>query len=287
MPARSLASATISFGLVSIPVKVYTATSSKTVHFSMLHATDKGRLKQSYHCRICEAPVGRDETVRGFEYVRDQYVVVTEDELKGLERKSDHSIDIEEFIPISKVDPVYFDHANLIGPDKGGSKAYRLLREAMLESGRVALGRYHTRGRDQLVLIRPTPRGLVLQTLFYADEVRSFDDIDLGDAGELREQELVLAGQLIDQLARESFEPERFSDEYRADLMNAIDRKVAGEPIVAPPTEAPREKIIDLVAALKQSLAARDAGGESVGAERKAALSKSRKNAAPRKSAAK
>ena len=283
MPARALSSATISFGLVSIPVKVYTATSSKTVHFSMLHAKDRGRLRQQYFCRTCDEPVDRNETVRGFEYARDQYVVMEEEELKGLERKSDKSVDIEEFIPIEQVDPVYFDGANLLGPDKGGSKAYELLREAMLESGRVAIGRFHTRGRDQLVLIRPTAQGLILHGLFYADEVRSFEDIELGDRAEIRDQELTLANQLIDSLTRERFDSTRFEDEYRVELLQAIDRKVAGEEVVAPPAEAPREKIIDLVAALKQSLAER--GGEA--SEPKPARAKAPAKKTSRKSAAK
>jgi DNA end-binding protein Ku len=285
MPARALSSATISFGLVSIPVKVYTATSSKTVHFSMLHATDKGRLRQQYICRACEQPVERNQTVRGFEYARDQYVVMEEEELKGLERKSDKTVDIEEFIPIEQVDPVYFDGANLLGPDKGGAKAYQLLREAMLESGRVAIGRFHTRGRDQLVLIRPTAGGLVLHGLFYADEVRSFEDVDLGDRAEIREQELVLANQLIDQLTRERFDSGRYEDGYRVSLLQAIERKVAGEEVVAPPAEAPREKIIDLVAALKQSLAERSQ--EAGDAERKTARAKAPAKKPSRKSAAK
>jgi DNA end-binding protein Ku len=283
MPARALSSATISFGLVSIPVKVYTATSSKTVHFSMLHAKDKGRLRQQYFCRVCDEPVDRNQTVRGFEYARDQYVVMEEEELKGLERKSDKSVDIEEFIPIEQIDPVYFDGANLLGPDKGGSKAYELLREAMLESGRVAIGRFHTRGRDQLVLIRPTAQGLILHGLFYADEVRSFDDVELGDRAEIREQELVLANQLIDQLTRERFDSTRYEDGYRVELLQALERKVAGEEVVVPAAEAPREKIIDLVAALKQSLAER--GGEA--SEPKPARAKAPAKKTSRKSAAK
>ena len=286
MPARALSSATISFGLVSIPVKVYTATSSKTVHFSMLHATDKGRLRQQYFCRVCNEPVDRNETVRGFEYARDQYVVMEEEELTALERKSDKTVDIEEFIPIEQVDPIYFDGANLLGPDKCGGKAYELLREAMLESGRVAVGRFHTRGREQLVLIRPTASGLILHSLFYADEVRSFDDVELGDRAEIREQELTLANQLIDQLTRERFDSTRYEDRYRVELTQAIERKVAGEEVVAPQAEAPREKIIDLVAALKQSLAER--ASEEGEPARKAARAKAAgKKAASRKSAAK
>ena len=180
MAARATSSGTISFGLVSIPVKLYPATRSKSVHFNMLHATDRSRLKQQYVCATCGEVVERSATVRGYEYARDQYVVLSEEELKALETKSDKSIEIEEFIPIERVDPVYFDSSQLLGPDKGGQKAYRLLNEAMLTMGRVAIGRFKTRGREQLVLIRPLGRGLVLHGLFYADEVASlYTGLDL------------------------------------------------------------------------------------------------------------
>jgi len=254
MAARATSSATISFGLVSIPVKVYTATRPKAVRFSMLHAADKARLKQSYECRSCGEKVERSDTVKGYEYARDQYVVLTDDELKALETHGDRTIDIEEFVPIACVDPVYFEKSNLLGPDKGGAKAYRLLREAMIDAGMVALGRYQTRGRQQLVLIRPRADGLVLHGLHYADEVQGFDDVELGDEVEFKDAELDLARQLIDQLSADAFQPDRYEDEYRQAILEAVDRKVAGEEVVVAPTEEPREQIIDLVAALKESL---------------------------------
>lgn len=264
MPARAIASGTISFGLVSIPVKLYTATSSKAVHFSMLHAKDKSRVKQQYTCQTCGEVVERSDTVRGYEYARDQYVVLTEEELKGLERKSDRSIEIEEFVPIAAVDPIYFEKSNLLGPDKGGAKAYRLLREAMREAGMVAVGRFSTRGRQQLVLLRPYDSGLVLHGLYYADEVRSFADVDLGDEVALKPGELDLAQQLIAQLTSKSFKPEKYEDEYRQAVLEAVDRKVSGAEVVVAPREEQREQIIDLVAALKKSLAEkRAAAGET------------------------
>ena len=263
MPARAIASGTISFGLVSIPVKLYTATSSKAVHFSMLHAKDKSRVRQQYTCQTCGEVVDRNDTVRGYEYARDQYVVLTEEELKGLERKSDRSIEIEEFVPIAAVDPMYFEKSNLLGPDKGGAKAYRLLREAMREAGMVAVGRFSTRGRQQLVLLRPYDSGLVLHGLYYADEVRSFADVDLGDEVALKPGELDLAQQLIAQLTSKSFKPEKYEDEYRQAVLEAVDRKVSGAEVVVAPREEQREQIIDLVAALKKSLAEkRVAAGE-------------------------
>jgi DNA end-binding protein Ku len=259
MPARATSSGTISFGLVSIPVKVYPASRSKAVHFNMLHAKDQSRLKQQYICATCGEKVERDETVRGYEYARDQYVVLTDEELKALETKSDKSIEIEEFVPIEKVDPIYFEKSQLLGPDKGGAKAYRLLNEAMLTMGRVAVGRHRTRGREQLVLIRPRGRGLVLHGLHYADEVASFEDIEFGDEVQLRASELQLAQQLIEQLSADAFAPERYEDRYRQAVLAAVDQKIAGhEVVVAERAEEP-EPIIDLMAALKRSIEARHA----------------------------
>ncbi|MGH7287234.1 MAG: Ku protein [Myxococcota bacterium] len=279
MAARATSSGTISFGLVSIPVKVYPATRSKAVHFNMLHATDRSRLKQQYVCATCGEVVERNATVRGYEYARDQYVVLTEDELKALETKSDKSIEIEEFIPIEKVDPVYFEKSQLLGPDKGGQKAYRLLNEAMLTMGRVAVGRYRTRGREQLVLIRPLGRGLVLHGLFYADEVSSFEDVEFGDEVQLRAGELNLAQQLIEQLSGEKFDPQKYEDRYRQAVLAAVDQKIAGQEVVVAEKPESREQIIDLVAALKRSLEERrDAAGAPDTAEggrlRKPALAK-------------
>ncbi len=257
MAARATSSATISFGLVSIPVKLYSANQSKAVHFNMLHAPDRARLKQNLVCEACGETVPRDQTVRGYEYARGQYVVLTEEELTALEQKSDKSIEIEEFVPIEKVDPVYFSGSNLLGPDKGGAKAYQLLVEAMRESGRVAVGRFSTRGRQQLVLLRPTAQGLLLHALHYADEVRGFDDIELPDKVEFKQGELGLAQQLIDQLSHQSFDANRYEDDYRKAVLDVVDRKVAGEEVVIAPKAEAREQIIDLVAALKQSLSER------------------------------
>ncbi len=278
MAARATSSGTISFGLVSIPVKVYAATSSKSVHFNMLDPKDHSRVKQQLVNSQTGEVVSRNETVRGFEYSRDQYVVLSEDEIKALEQKSDKSIEIEEFIPIKQVDPVYFDRSQLLGPDKGGAKAYKLLREAMLKTGKVAVGRFATRGKQQLVLIRPTADGLMMHGLFYADEVRSFEDLEIDDDIVLKDSELQLANQLIEQLTGKKFQPDKYEDEFRQAVLEVVDRKVAGEEVVLMPKAEAREQIIDLVAALKKSLA--EKGGEPP-AERKPA----RKKAARRKSA--
>jgi DNA end-binding protein Ku len=269
MAARATSSGTISFGLVSIPIKVFPAASSQTVRFSMLHEKDNSRLKQTYVCKTCDEPVERNETVKGYEYSRDQYVVLNEDELKAIEKASDRTIEIEEFVPISKVDPIYFEKSNLLGPDKGGNKAYKLLRDAMVEAGRVAIGRFNQRGRQQLVLLRPNQEGLVMHGLYYADEVRSFEDIEIDEDVEIKENELSLAHQLIDSLSKTKFEPEKYEDDYRRMVLEAVDQKVAGEEIVVMPTSEPKEQIIDLVAALKKSLA--DGGDAAPKAGRKPA----------------
>ena len=288
MAARAIASGTISFGLVAIPIKVYAASKTRSIRFSMLHETDKSRLKQQYTCAACDEIVPRGETIKGYEYARGQYVVMTEDELKALEAKTDRTIEIEEFIPIEQVDPIYFEKSNLLGPDKGGAKSYRLLAKAMTESGKVALGRFGNRGRQQLVLLRPTDQGLTMHGLFYADEVRRFDDIDLGDAVEFKQGELGLAMQLIDQLSNDAFEPEKYEDEYRRAVLAAVDRKVAGEEVVIVEEPDRRDQIIDLVAALKESIAKRGAEPDAKGKRvRKPAKAKSATRAAAKKVATK
>ncbi len=283
MAARAISSGTISFGLVSIPIKVFTATSAKDVHFSMLHAKDKSRLKQQYVCATCGEVVPRSDTVKGYEYSRDQYVVVSDEELASLQSKTDQTIEISEFVPIAQVDPVYFEKSNLLGPDKGGHKAYQLLHRAMTQTKRVAVGRYATRGRQQLVLLRPMGEGLAMHGLYYADEVRGFADIEIDKTIALKDAELELATQLVEQLSHDRFEPEKYEDEYRRAILQAVDRKVAGEEIVAAPPEEAREQIIDLVAALKKSLAEKAASRAPADAAaqpaRKAAKAKGKKAA--------
>jgi DNA end-binding protein Ku len=286
MPARATSSGTISFGLVSIPVKVYPATRSKSIRFNWLHGKDRSRVKQQYVSAATGEKVERDELVKGYEYARDQYVVMTEEEFKAIESKSDRTIEIEEFVPIENVDPIHFDKANLLGPDKGGAKAYRLLNEAMTLMGKVAVGRFSTRGRQQLVLLRPFLRGLVLHGLFYADEVRSFDDIEFGDEVELRKAEVDLATQLIEQLSTQKFEPGKFEDEYRQAVLEAVEQKVAGEEVVAVSRTEPQDQIIDLVAALKKTLAEKKQGAPAAAGARKPAKAKGKKKAPAKRKAA-
>jgi DNA end-binding protein Ku len=255
MAARPLSTGTISFGLVTVPVKLYSAAeSSSGVSFNMLHEKCKTRLKQQYICPQCNEVVTRDQTVRGYEFAKEQYVAFTEEELKAMAEQNSPAIEITEFVPLSKVDPIYFDSAYYLGPDKGGDRAYTLLAAAMRETQRCALAKWNARGKGYLVLVRPVPKGLVMQTLLYADEVRAIDEVPLGDA-QLKDAELKLAVQLVDQISSDEFRPEQYEDEVRKRYHEAIQRKVAGQEVTAAPPEQPRAQIIDLMEALKASLA--------------------------------
>jgi DNA end-binding protein Ku len=252
--ARATASGTISFGLVSIPVKLYTAASSEQVSFNMLHKTCKGRVKMQYFCPTDNEVVERADTVKGYEYARGQYVLFSEDELKSMEAARDNSIEITEFVPLSSIDFVQVEKSYYLGPDKGGDKAYRLLSEAMKGKDRVAVGRWATRGKEQLVLVRPRgDSGLLLHQLFYGTEVRSFDEIDTGATFNFTDKERDLADRLIDQLTTEKFEPANYHDSYSDRVRAAVEQKVQGQEVTVAP-EAPKAQIIDLFEALKKSL---------------------------------
>ena len=262
MPPHAIGSGTISFGLVSIPVKMYTAASSQNVAFNMLHAKCGSRIKQQTFCPVCNEVIERAGLVKGYEVSKDQYVRVTDDELKGLEGDASKTIDIEEFVPLTKVDPVYFEKAYYLGPDKGGEKAYRLLTDAMAKSGRVAVATFVMRGKESLVLIRPSSDGLMLHTMFFSDEVRSFGEIGKGEGAKIRDGEMDLAQQLIDGLANDDFKPENYEDRYRLRVLQLIDSKVEGKEITVAAPEAARAQVIDLMDALKESLAKRVPGGK-------------------------
>jgi DNA end-binding protein Ku len=256
MPPRPISSGTISFGLVSIPVKLFAATqSSAGVSFNLLHAKDGSRLKQQYVCAQEGVKVERDEMVKGYEFEKDRYVTFTAEELKALEETASQAIEIAEFVPAAKVDPIYFDKAYYLGPDRGGDKAYRLLSEALSRSGRAALARYAARGKQYLVLIRPLEKRLVMQQLLYADEVRALGEIPVGEA-ELKEPEVQLALQLVEQTAREEFHPEAYEDSVRKRILEVVERKIAGQEVAVAPSAEPRAQVIDLMEALKASLAA-------------------------------
>ena len=255
MSARPIASGTISFGLVSIPVKLYAASeASAGISFNMLHGKDGARLKQQYICTKDGEIVPRDQMVKGYEFSKDRYVTFTPEELKALEEQSTQSIEVVEFVPIAKVDPVYFEKTYYVGPDKGGAKAYALLSEVMKDTGRVALARYAARGKMYLVMLRPFEGGIVMQQLLYADEVRPFAEVPLEPA-EVSPKELDLARLLVEQRAAKGFQPETYEDDVKKRVLGLIQKKVEGQEISIAPPEAGGGQIIDLMEALKASLA--------------------------------
>jgi DNA end-binding protein Ku len=272
MAARSIGTGTISFGMVSIPIRLYAAGESKSaVSFNLLHDKCKTRLKQQYICPKDSEIVTRDHMVKGYEFTKDQYVSFTEDEIKQMAEETQKAIEITEFVPASEVDPVYFDGAYYLGPDQGGEKAYKLLSEAMKQTSRSALAKWSARGKQYLVMIRPMKNGLVMQQLLYADEVKPFSEVPVGEA-ELKDSEMKLAVQLVEQIASDEFKPEHYEDEVKKRYHEAIQRKVDGQEVTAAP-EAPRAQIIDLMEALKASLASKTAKAEVAAESAKAAAS--------------
>lgn len=268
MSPRPISSATLSFGLVSVPVEMYpTYESTATISFNMINPATGARVKQELVDSKTGEKVERTETVKGYEFAKGQYVTFTKDEMKALEAKNTESIDIHEFVPADQVDRLYFDRAYYLGAGKGGDRAYLLLAEALRKSKLAAIGQHNARGKSYLVMLRPVDGGLVLETLHYADEVRSIKDIPLPE-GTVKDAELKLAMQLIEAARSENFEPGKYEDEVRKRTLEQIERKVQGQEIVAEPAEAPETQVLDLMEALKRSVAA---GGLQRGEERKPA----------------
>ena len=256
MAARSIASLSLSFGLVSIPVKLYSATeSAESIRFNLL-AKDGSRVKQQYVSEKDPTKiVPRNEMIKGYEFEKDQYVLFQPEELKALEEGSSHVIDIVAFIPEKQVDPIYFDKAYFLAPDKRGGKAYSLLRAAMHESGRCALAKWAWKGKQVVAQVRAGDDGIVLQQLLYANEVRSMADLGI-EKVETTPAELKLALQLIDQISLDTYDPTMFEDEEKKRILAAIDAKIAGKEVVASPHagEEAGAQVIDLTEALMASL---------------------------------
>jgi DNA end-binding protein Ku len=262
MAARSIGSATISFGLVSIPVRMYVATHSERIAFNMLHEKCGTRIKQQLFCPHCERVVERGEIVKGYEFNKGRYVTFTGKELEGLEAEASRTIDISEFVPLASVDPIYFENSHYLGHDKGAEKAYHLLTEAMRDTEKVALAQFTSHGKENLVLVRPYRKGLALHYMYYADEVRDFDEIDTGADTKVRANEVDLARKLIEQLSEREFHPEKYEDTYRDRVKAAVEQKVAGEEVTIAEAPPERAQVIDLMQALKESLAQRGGKGE-------------------------
>jgi DNA end-binding protein Ku len=244
----------LSFGLVAIPVRIHTATKSENVSFHLLHNKCGSRVRNQHYCPACKVVVERDDLVRGFQHAKDQYVPITEEELEGLEAEANKSIDLKEFIPLGSVDPVYFENTHYLGADKGGEKPYRLLADAMAKAGRVAIAELVSRGKEQLVLIRPYRNGLVLHTMYHADEVRDFKQVPKGENVKVSENELELGVGLIDRLTSEEFNPENFKDEYRIRVLAMLDEKSKGKEITIPAPPPQRGQVIDIMEALRRSM---------------------------------
>ena len=281
MPARSIASATISFGLVSVPVNLFSSSeSSASISFNMLHTKCGSRLKQQYICASEGTVVEKDEITKGYEFSKGQYVRFTPDEIKALDEKATNAIDIAEFVPLAAVDRIYLEKVYYLGAGKGGDRAYRLLVAALADTGRAALGQYSARGKQYLVLLRPMGDMLVMEQLHYAGELKSADEVPLPEVT-IKDAELALARQLIEQASVEEFRPENYHDTVRERVLEAIQQKVEGQDITAAPAEAPQTKIIDLMDALKASLAKRGTTAEKKPV--KIAAAKSAEDEAPAK----
>ncbi len=271
--ARSIWSGAISFGLVNVPVKLFSAVSRKTVRFNQLNQETGNRIQQKRVDPETGEEVGFDQIVKGFELTKDRYVVITPDELDALDPERTRTIDIEDFVDLEDIDPIYYDHPYYLVPDKGAAKAYGLLLNAMEASGKVAIARVVIRSKEALVAIRPADDLLVMETMIFHDEVVPHDDLDdLPAAKDLKasERELKMAQQLIDSLSSE-FDPSKYRDEYRDKVLDLIERKAAGEEIAVQPEAPAPAKVPDLMAALEASLAAvkDDTGGKSDGEAKK------------------
>jgi DNA end-binding protein Ku len=260
--ARAIWSGAISFGLVNVPVKLYSATSPKSVRFHQLSGKTGARIRQKRVDESTGDEVAYEDIVKGYELSPDRYVLIDSDELDALDPKATHTIDIEDFVDLSEIDPIYFDNSYYVAPSAGGAKAYRLLLEAMQESGKVAVGRFVLRSKQQLCALRPTGEVLTLSTMLFGDEVLAPDRIDELDSiadAEASDRELAMAKQLIDSLSSE-FDPAKYRDDYRDRVLALIERKAAGEELTSPPEAEEPAAAPDLMAALEASLAAVRAG---------------------------
>ena len=269
---------------MSIPVKLYSAAESKAaLSFNQIHKKDGARVKQQLISSRSGEVVPREEIVKGYEFAKDQYVLFEAEELKALEAAATHTIDITEFLKAEQIERRYLDKVYYLGTDKGGARAYKLLAQVLVDTGRIALGKYAARGKQYLVMVRPMENGLVMEQLHYPDELRSFSEVPIEDAT-LKPAELKLATQLVEQAASDEFKPESYKDEVRERMLALIQRKVEGEDITLAPTAEPEHKIIDIMEALKASLAAGKKPAQAAAEEKKAAA---KPKAAAKKRAAK
>jgi DNA end-binding protein Ku len=253
MVARATGSGVISFGMVSIPIKLYsTVDSTKALRFNMMRS-DGSRLKQQYVSAVDGKLVEKEDRIKGYEFAKGQYVLFTDEEMKAMDAKSTNEIEITEFVPAEQVNAVYVEKVNYLGPDKGAARSYHLLAEAMRKTGKSALATYAARGKCYLVMIHPLDDGLIMIQLRHQEEMRSFSEVEIPDA-EIKDDELALAIQLVEQVSSTSFQPENYTDEVRHHMLEVIEQKVNGQEIVVAQEEREEAKIIDIMEALKASL---------------------------------
>jgi len=267
MASRPVANGSISFGLVSIPVKLFSATRSRSVSFHLIHAKDNSRIQQRIYCPVDDAIVDRSELIRAFEIEKGKYVPFSNEELEKLEARENQAVEITEFVPLAQVDPIFFDNAYHLGCEPAAERAYKLLASVMNESKRVAIAHFTMRNKEHLVIIRPYEKGLMMHTMYYGDEIVEAADIDRGESAKVNDRELELAKRLVDDLTEKKFDPAKYHDTYRERVLEAAQNKAAGQEAVATPAEEHRGKVIDLMAALKASLEKRGEGKGNARAE--------------------
>lgn len=281
MALRPLRNATISFGLVNIPVRFYTATKSEDIHFNLLHESCGSRVNRKWWCPKHEEMISSDELIRGFPVTKNRYVTFTDEEIEALETDDNRSLDITEFLTLEQIDPLFYERAYYLGPAPGGGKTYKLLSSALKKQGKVALARWVSGGRENLAVIRPFENGMILHTMYYADEVRDFGALDLEDSP-VKEKEIKLAEMLIDELTEKKFNPLAYKDEYRERLLERIRAKSQGKTIVQEEHEEERGgEVIDIMEALRRSLE----GGKRAPARRAPAKRAAAKRAPAKKRA--
>ena len=268
--------------MVSIPVRLYTATESHDVHFHLLHKTDNVRLKNIRWCPKQEKEVSWEDTVRGFEYAKGKYVAISEEDLEHLPVKTVHSVEITDFVKLEDVDPIYYDKAYYLAPEENGAKAFALLRQALEETGRAAVAKVAIRDKENLCLVRPYEGVLSMETMLYANEIRSPKDLEV-DGAKVSAKELQMAVSLIENLSN-TFDPERYDDEYQVALKKVIKAKVDGAPLPQAPTEK-GTKVVDLMEALRASIEQTKKKGGTTQAKKSARQSSAPRQARRRKTA--
>ncbi|SFR01605.1 Ku protein [Desulfoscipio geothermicus] len=271
---RAMWKGAVTFGLIYVPVKMYAATEKKDVRFNYLHDKCNTPIRYTRYCPYCDEEVKNEEIIRGYEYEKGKYITITEDDLDSIAGEKNRSVDIIDFVDMQQIDPVYYDRSYYLAPGEGGNKVYELLRRAMQETGRAAVALITIRSRESLAIIRPTGKALIMETMFYADEVRAVDKIDeIGGEVKLHDNELKMAVNLVNNLSTD-FDPAKYTSAYREKLHEMIRAKIAGEAVVEKPAAPAAENVVDLMSALKASI---EMTQEQRGKKQRASKAKTRK----------